>query len=537
MSKGLEAAKDVAALLKARNPVIWIKSTEEARVEGLLVEAAIAAKFAPHTWDCAAGPCEMDGQTTKDPDGKDYGVAEASFDTMLNAIRVRATSGKTPDLWIMRDAPVWLQPPIGITAMRQLRNLARLLPTIPTSSAQAIVILTPSGTIPDELTNHVTVIDWPLPDREEISDALKAVLTSGLKTEESRAAAAPNGVYDAAVDAAVGLTQEEAKSCYCKSLVQHKGKIVPATVNAEKKRVITRAGVLEWIDPIPGGLNAVGGLDNLKTWLVTRAKAFSAAARAYGLPASKGCLLGGVPGCGKSLTAKAIAAAWGIPLLRMDMGALKSKFVGDSEGNLRKALRVVDAVGRSVLWIDEIEKALAGAVDGAADGGVSMDALGTILTWMEEKTSDTFVIATANDVSKLPSELLRRFDKIWFIDLPNEEERASVLSAALRFHKRDKLKIDAAAIAAVTDRFTGSEVARLVTDALFVGFADGERDITTEDLLALAVKVDPVFKNQSERLTKIQQWGTQNATQATPTVMKAKVTAQKGGGRLLDLDD
>lgn len=536
MSKGLEAAKDVAALLKARNPVIWIKSTEEARVEGLLVEAAIVAKFAPHTWDCAAGPCEMDGQVSKDPDGKDYSVAEQSFDQMLNAIRVRATTGKTPDLWIMRDAPVWLQPPIGITAMRQLRNLARLLPSIPPSSAQAVVILTPSGTIPDELTNHVTVIDWPLPDREEIADALKAVINAGLK-EENRAAATPNGVFDAAVDAAVGLTQEEAKSCYCKSLVQHKGKIVPATVNAEKKRVITRAGVLEWIDPIPGGLNAVGGLGNLKVWLLSRAKAFSPAARAYGLPSSKGCLLGGVPGCGKSLTAKAIAAAWGIPLLRMDMGALKSKFVGDSEGNLRKALRVVDAVGRSVLWIDEIEKALAGAVDGAADGGVSMDALGAILTWMEEKTSDTFVIATANDVSKLPSELLRRFDKIWFIDLPNEEERASVLSAALRFHKRDKLNIDAAAIATVTNRFTGSEVTRLVTDALFVGFADGERDITTEDLLALADRVDPVFKNQSERLTKIQQWGTQNATQATLSVVKTKTAAQKGGDRLLDLDD
>jgi hypothetical protein len=317
----------VVALLRARNPLLWVISREEARVERYLVEAAGAAGYLPRTWDVAQGVTDIADKPQQ--------IGGNSPDETLNAIRDRAVRGTERGLWIMRDLPIWLGGSPGASVLRQLRNLARMLRGVPRDSAQAIVILTTSTDIPAELPGHATVIEWPLPDRAEIAatfDAAVEALPDDLK------AAAPNGQRDAAVDAAIGLSGEEAAACYARSLVQLR-RIDPAAVAQEKRRVIARERVLEWYDPIPGGLDAVGGLDNLKGWLESRRQAYSARARAYGLPAPKGALLVGIPGCGKSLTAKAIATAWGVPLLRVDLGALKSKFVGESEGNLRKAFR------------------------------------------------------------------------------------------------------------------------------------------------------------------------------------------------------
>lgn len=340
MTKSQDIAADVAALLRARNPLLWICSREEARVEGYIMEAAASAGYVSRSWDVGQGVADMAGNVQR-IGSKDPGET-------LEAIAERAKAGER-GVWIMRDLPPWITGPIGITTCRQLRNLARLLPTVPRESAQAIIVLSPSGDVPPELAGHATVIEWPLPDRDEIAGILDASIAA--LPDEIREKAAPNGTRDAAIDAAVGLSGEEASACYARSLVQLR-RIDPATVAREKKRVIARERVLEWHDPIPGGLEAVGGLDNLKAWLVTRKLAYSAKARAYGLPAPKGALLVGVPGCGKSLTAKAIATAWSVPLLRLDLGSLKSKYVGESEGNIRKALNVIEAIGRCVVWLD-----------------------------------------------------------------------------------------------------------------------------------------------------------------------------------------
>ena len=419
--KSKTMAADVSALLRARNPVLWIVTREEARVERYLMEAAAAAGYVPWCWDVAQGCTDMTGrkQTIGGTDPGD----------MLATIAARAEGARERGVWIMRDLAPWLEGPIGITTTRALRNLARMLPGVARDSAQAIVVLTPRAVVPEELMGHATVIEWPLPDREEIADVLDAAVEA-LPDEMQLGA---NGAREAAIDAAVGLTGEEAAACYARSLVQLR-RIDPTLVASEKKRVVTRERILEWFDPLPGGLDAVGGLDLLKNWLGTRALAYSPAARAYGLPAPKGALLVGVPGTGKSLTAKAVATAWGIPLLKVDLGALKSKFVGESEANLRKAFGVIESVGRCIVWLDEIEKALAGATQGAADGGVSADALGAILSWMQERQGEAFIIATSNDVSALPAEFLRagRFDCVWWLDLPNGLERADILFAALR---------------------------------------------------------------------------------------------------------
>lgn len=522
-----QVAADISALLRARNPLLWIVTREEARAEGYLFEAAAAAGYRARTWDVAAGVQEMDGTRNERVGGAD------PFDT-LSAIEECAKETVEQDqaryVWIMRDLAPWLAGPTGLRTNRVVRNLARLLPTVPRATAQAIIVLSTSGDVPPELAGHATVIEWPMPDRAEIARLLDAAIEN--LPDEYKAGAAPNGIRDAAIDAAVGLSAEEASACYARSLVQFK-RIDPPTVAREKRRVIARERVLEWFDPLPGGLDAVGGLDVLKGWLASRKNAYSAAAREYGLPAPKGALLVGIPGCGKSLTAKAIATAWGVPLLRVDLGALKSKFVGESEANLRKAFQVIGAIGRCVVWLDEIEKALAGATDGAADGGVSSDALGTILSWMQEREGEAFVIATANDVSKLPPELLRkgRFDDVWFVDLPNAVERLEIAAAALRSHKR-AIPDDLARLADATRNFTGAEIAALVPDALFAAFADGARAITADDLCAAAATVVPLASTAAEKIGALRDWAKGRARCATSP---ADTVAEKPRGRTLDL--
>lgn len=526
-TKSQEIAADVAALLRARNPLLWIVTREEARVERYLFEAAAAAGYIARTWDVGQGVAAMDGVVIRDIGSQDPGATLAEISDRAGSSSVRSERC----VWIMRDLAPWLVGPAGMTTQRQLRNLARTLPGTPRERAQAVVVISPSGDIPAELAGHATVIEWPLPDREEIAAILDAALES--LPDDIRKTAAPNGTRDAAIDAAVGLSGEEAAACYARSLVQLR-KIDPATVSREKRRVITRERVLEWYDPLAGGLDAVGGLDNLKAWLLSRSAAYSVKAREYGLPAPKGALLVGVPGCGKSLTAKAIATAWGVPLLRVDLGALRSKFVGESEANLRKAFRVIEAIGRCVVWLDEIEKALQGATSGSADGGVSSDALGAILSWMQERQGEAFVIATANDVTTLPPELLRkgRFDELWFVDLPTQRERTAILEAALRSHGRDPQDIGCAKVALECDGFTGAELAAIVPDALFDAFADDARPVTTDDLIAAAKTVVPLSKTAAERIAKLREWA---ATRARPATKPETERAAVSRARKIDL--
>lgn len=516
LSAGSRAAADVGLLLRARNPLIVIVTREEGRVERLLMEPAQAAQYEPRFWDCATGVTDYSGQP------REGGERYTDPANVLAAIR----DSRARQVWILRDLSPWLRDP---SVLRALRSLARSLPLAPRDEARAVILITPVNEVPPELAGHAIVIEWPLPDRTEIAEILDAAIAA--LPDAVRESAAPNGARDAAIDAAVGLSAEEAQSCYAKSLVSMR-RIDPVAVASEKRRVIAREKVLEWFDPLPGGLDAVGGLDALKGWLQARRAAFGPRARAYGLPAPKGCLLVGVPGCGKSLTAKAIATAWGMPLLRLDLGALKSKWVGESEGNIRKALKVAETVAPCVLWLDEIEKALAGATQGAADGGVSSDALGAVLSWMQDRAGSVFVVATANDVSALPPELLRkgRFDELFFVDLPNQTERGAILRAALAAHGRRERATDLSLdlVAGQTAEFTGAELAALVPDALFAAFADGEREITTADLQAAAAATVPLARTAPEKIEAVRKWGKGRARPAsTPSEAAPASTARR----------
>ena len=478
------------------------------------MDAAAAAKLDIRFWDCADG---ITDSLRRVVDGlQDPGQALAFID-------------KTPKpcVYVMRDLPKWGDP----STQRKLRSVARALKAAPPSEMRAIIILSPSAEVPAELSGHAVVVDYPLPDRAEVASILDSAIES--IPEKYRAGAAPNGTRDAAIDAAMGLSQEEIESCFARSLVSSSPpRIDPALVGAEKKKVISRQG-LQVHDPDPRGLDAIGGLDQLKTWTLQRKLAFSPKARAYGLPSPKGCVLVGPPGTGKSLAAKCFATAFGLPLFRADLGAAKSKYVGESEQNIRKLIAVAEAAAPCVLWVDEIDKVLKGASGDQGDGGVAADQLGVILNWMQETKAAVFVIATANDVRGLPPELLRkgRFDEVFFVDLPTTSERGEILSVSLKARGCELSPEGVSEVARACDGFTGSEIAAIVPDAMFVAFADGARPITKDDLLGAAQNVVPLSKLAGDKLDALRSWAQGRARRAS-----SPEAAATGKGRALALE-
>lgn len=505
VSVGKRLSAEVAALFRARNPLLFVVSEEEGRVEKSIIEAAFSANYLVRVWDCAIGAIDP---LAKKPAPM---LATGDPDDVLQKIRGGQGQSK-PDraVWILRDFLPHIQAPV---TRRALKNLARELSTARLDEARVVVVLGASGDVPPDLRDLAIVVPWQLPDRIEMAEIFDRAV-SWLPEEDKVFA---KEVREEAIEAAIGLSAEAASSCYAKSLVTEGKRVVPRVVSAEKRRVVSQAGGIEWFDPDPRGLAAVGGLDVLKRWLVSRRGAFTQRARDFGLPSPRGALLVGVAGCGKSLVCKAIASSWGVPLLRLDPGAAKSKYVGDSEKNIRQVLSIADAVGNCVLWLDEVEKQFSGAVNGALDGGVASDAFGTFLTWMQERKGGAFVLATSNDVSQLPPEFLRkgRFDEIFFVDLPSKIEREEILRVSLRKFGRDPDLVDVTRISLSCQNFTGSEMQSVVESALYMAFEEGERVLQTADLLCAAEEVVPLAKTAAERLEKLRDWAKERARAAS----------------------
>ena len=392
-TKTEQVRSEISSLLRARNTFLWINTEEEWRAENTILEAALDAKYDVLFWDCYSGLSKRVAEGVE--------IVDARLTDPMAVYRKIATDTKRA-VYVLRDLHNWLatrNPAI----IRGLRSLARDLEGKPRSEARAVIVLAPSGEIPPDYKDQVVQIDFPLPDREEMRNVVDCVISP--QSEEVKQNAS-KGDKDKMVDAVMGLTAKRAEGCCAKSIVLKKD-IVPSILTSEKKRIIAGIKGLEWYDVDPRGLDAIGGLEEAKAWAMQRRNAFSQAAREYGLRPPKGVLLVGVQGCGKSLLAKCLGTAWAMPLLRMDMGAVKSKWVGESEAGIRKVLAMAEVMAPCILWADEIEKALAGAGSGAADGGVSMDALGAMLTWMQDEQG-VFVVATANNIDLLPPELIRK---------------------------------------------------------------------------------------------------------------------------------
>lgn len=544
-TRGQQAGADVTLSLRARCAGFWIISRDEARTEQDLIPAIAKAGYTPHFWDIAAGAVEVGGDAIRGD--TDYNPPEDP-DAMLNLIDKKSKARVSrPDrnVWIMRDFGPWIEGAAGALTRRRLRNMLRPdgLSGTPRNTAQAIIILSAGDPPPTELSNgELTVIDWPLPDRTEIGEILSNAIevlpdtdSQPLKTKVLGLLKKP-GVRDAAIDAAVGLSSQEVQTTLARSLIEN-GSIDVSAIAAEKKRLIDQEPAMEYFAPRPGGFGNVGGLDVFKEWAVKQKIAYSPEARAYNLKLPKGAMLLGTSGCGKSLLCQSLGAEWNWPVVRLDINALKGKYVGESESRLRGIFSKIDALGQVIVYIDEVEKALEGATSGSADGGVSADALGAILTWMQDRRGQAFVLMTANDASKLPPEFLRkgRFDEVWWIDLPTRAERVSIAAATLRVNGRDaeKLGIDLHAVSDATNGFTGAEIAAAIEhDAMFAAFADGAREITTDDILTAAGEVIPLMKTMGDKMNRLREAWSGRAKPATrPDSAATKVTA----GRVLDL--
>ena len=486
--------QELDTLVRARYPLVYLVTSEEQRLEAVLVELAKGHGKAILAWSVTRGFRRLDGERLAPEDGKDA-LREPA------AALARIEKLAEPSLVVLEDFHPFLSDP---TVVRSLRELAHALK----STFTTVILLSPTLVIPPEIEKEISVLDVPLPTYRDLLDLLKEIVDVVRKNGRARIELTREDA-DELVRAAQGLTMAEAESAFAKAIATD-GRLsredVPLVLE-EKRQVIRKSGLLEYFGA-DEGLARVGGLSHLKAWLDRRGAAFSEAARRFGLPEPKGLLLLGVQGCGKSLTAKAVAGQWRLPLLRLDMGRIFSGLVGSSEENLRRAIHVAESVAPVVLWVDEIEKGLSGSQSsGMTDGGVSARVFGSLLTWLQEKTAPVFVVATANRIEGLPPELLRkgRFDEIFFIDLPTAGERRDILGLHLRKRRRDPAAYDLDALAARTEGFSGAELEAALVSALYEAF--GERTELTQAHLERAVaETLPLSITMREDIAALRAW-------------------------------
>lgn len=502
-----ELQREIDVLIRSRYPVLYIISFEEGRVEQVLRMIA-GDKKRVMTWTVTQ-PWGI--TVARRGSSAAIEVAEKALDFIMQDIQ-----HGNPTIYVLHDFHPYLDDAIVVRKLRDLANSVRY-------SYSTIVLVSPVLKVPETLEKEITVIDFPLPDMEELRLLLERIVRSVSKN--------PKVVIDLSdphreqlVKAALGLTADEASRAFAKALVldNRLDRVDIQVVLSEKKQILRKTGLLEYYEP-DTDLADVGGLDALKEWLRKRAKAFSERARQFGLPEPRGILLLGVQGCGKSLTAKAVASLWKLPLLRFDVGAVFAKFVGESEANMRRVIKVAESLSPCILWIDELDKAFSFRQVG--DAGTTARVLATLLTWLQEKTKPVFVIATANSISELPPELLRkgRFDEIFFVDLPNREERKEIFAIHLRKRNRSITAFDLEALADTSEGFSGAEIEQAIIDALYDAY-DEDRELTTQDILRALESTVPLSRTMSESIEELRDWA---ATRARPASRRADVEAKE----------
>ena len=518
----MEFISDLATYIRAGYPIINIVSAEEDRaidrLEDLLQRAELQKQ--PRQliiWSISRG--------FTGPDGRTIGGDESRLpEQALNLIAKQ----KEPALFLFKDFHPYLdERKNSQTASLLIRMIRDLVPQLK-STAKTLLWLSPVQFIPAELEKDVTLVDMPLPTEAEYREILDAMIAQ-VENKPRVLIDLDDDAKDLITKACQGLTRSEAENALAKALVSHEG-LTREDVRAilsEKEQIIRKSGILEYTAAVENFGN-VGGLGNLKSWLRQRNQAFSQKARDFGLPNPRGVMLVGVPGCGKSLCAKAVAAEWEKPLLKFDLGRVFGSLVGESEERMRKALDVAEGVAPAVLWIDELEKGLSGLGGGGGDGGVATRVFGNLLTWMEEKTKPVFVVATANDITRLPPELLRkgRIDEVFFVDLPTLRERADILMIHLSRRQRDPSEFNIRAIAGATNDFSGSELEEVVVSGLHLAFQSEERALKTDHLLQAARDIVPLSRSRRADIQALRAWAEQNARPAAMPPDQATQSAE-----------
>jgi SpoVK/Ycf46/Vps4 family AAA+-type ATPase len=417
---------------------------------------------------------------------------------------------ENPTLYIMRDLNLFFKEDgVGLSIMSNLKNLKNKLK----NKKKIIIVISSILKIHDSIKRDFLILDDPLPNYDSIKSEVDKFLQRnnlGHNLSES--------LKDRIVLSSLGLTIDQVNKIFAKTIHKNK-KLDEKCLNqiiAEKKLVIGQSNVLDFYD-VSETINNVGGLNQLKNWLRIRSKAFSQNAKDYGLPQPKGLLMLGVQGTGKSLTAKAVSSLWRLPLLKLDIGRVFGSLVGESESRIREAINVAETISPCILWIDEIDKAFAGMGGQQGDSGTSARVFGTLITWMQEKIKPVFIVATANDISKLPAEMLRkgRFDEIFFVDIPNEYEREEIFKIHIGKTKRDVQLFDLLSLVEISKGFTGAEIEQSIKDAMYVAFADNEREYNTEDILESLQNTVPLSQMKSEQIEKLRSWAKTSARMAS----------------------
>ena len=496
---------EIETLIRARYPIIYIISSEEMRVQNVVVEIAKKRQKKVFEWSYSTGivPAGTSIQSHKNR-------SAATKDPLMALEQV--IEQVEPAIFIFKDFHPFLTKN-NFAIVRKLKEIALHLK----NSFKTIVLISPTMEIPTELEKEVTVLNYPLPAREDLSELLDKIIEDVRQFKQVKIELDDAG-RERLLQAALGLTLGEAENVFAKIIVKDE-RLSGEDVNevfAEKQQIIRKSGLLEYY-ATSESFDHVGGLSVLKDWLNKRAAAFSQEARAFGLPAPKGILMLGVQGCGKSLCAKAVANQWQLPLLRFDMGRMFGSLVGSSEENVRRAIAVAESVAPAILWVDEIDKAFAGSQgSGATDGGTTARVFGTFLTWLSEKTAPVFVVATANDISQLPPELLRkgRLDEIFFVDLPSHDECKEIFKIHLTRHSRPLENFDLEALAKASQDFSGAEIQEAINSALYDAFYE-QRDITTESILTTLSQTVPLAKTMDEQISRLRNWAEGRARNAS----------------------
>ncbi len=489
--------KELDILIRARYPLIYLVSWEESRADDMLTRVARAQGKSIYFWSSTKGICDSQS------------ACDASINTPQNALDyIHKSTARA--LFVLRDFHAYMQ---DATVIRRMRDLVSELKP----SGKTIIILSPQLAVPVELEKDLTVIDYDLPGPAELQSLLADVIetsrrgsgyTIDLKDEDR----------DRLLQAVQGLTLCEAENVLAKAIVLNNKLSIEALdiVLQEIKQIIRKSRMLEYYEA-QESFAEIGGLETLKDWLKQKGDGYSLKAREFGLPQPRGVLLLGVQGCGKSMSCKAISGLWKLPLLRLDMGSIFGGFVGQSEENMRRAIKTAESVAPCVLWLDEIEKGLAGTQSsGTSDAGTTARVFSTFLTWLQEKSKPVFVACTANNIQALPPELLRkgRLDDIFFIDLPTAAERRQIFSISIKKRKRALDAYDLEALAAASNGFSGAEIEQSVIDALYQAF-NQKSELTQAHLMQTLYTSIPLSKTMSSEIDALRLWAKTKARPAS----------------------
>ena len=498
-------------MIRAYYPVLYLHSYEyyrtKQKIKGIVeLLRREGKKVNYYQWDCVYGLVQILPDKT-----------EKRIERMQNPLEVLAyilNSKKSGEknIFVLDDINNHIE-------RDEVKLMFRKIAEATNNNTHAI-ILSSIYRLPAELEKYITVLQIPLPKRNELGEVLDIV------AKQSKVELKTN-LRNRLIDAALGMTSMEADLAYCLASVKDGfDDKSPFTVSSEKEQIIRKSGILDYF-PKNESLKDVGGMENLKEWLKKRQLAYDKEARDWGLKEPKGLLLLGVPGCGKSLIAKSIASSWNMPLLLLDVGKVFQGIVGSSEDNIRKAIATAEAVAPCVLWIDEIEKGLSGVQSsGATDGGVTSRIFSTILTWMQEKTAPVFVVATANNINQLPPELLRkgRFDEIFFVDLPSQKEKENIFSIHLQKNRQNVSSFALDILAQKAEGFNGAEIEECVKEAMFTAYVESQESNIAPKLQMIhildAIKnTVPLSKTMEKQITDLRKFAVSRAKNASKEIV------------------